>query len=212
MQANERARGYGRPAAVPDLLRHRIVRRSRLLDCCYSVWSGQRGDATVPLTTDLTDALTSPFADHMMMLDSHGPGAIRIRRGGRVIRALLGTEARGLPVRALFHVVGRSRILTTVDQAFGEPSVVTLDLEEHTIGDAMPLRAQLLLLPLRDASGAITKALGCVALQGPIGDGPHRFRMTGQQAAPVGQCAASAAAPPPATPRAAGVPHLRLVT
>jgi hypothetical protein len=206
MRADEIERVHSVP--VPELLRHKIVRRSGLLEACYSAWSDLRSGSGVPALEELEASRTAHFADHMMLLDSHGPGAIRLREGGRVIRALLGTEARGLPLRALFHVTGRRRVLDSAERVFDEPAVVTLDLAAHSLGDGMPLTAQLLLLPLRDRAGRVAKALGCVALRGPVGPGPHRFHLTGQEVAPIAPC------PPRPAPRrsGAGAPHLRLVT
>jgi hypothetical protein len=186
--------------AVADLTARRIERRSHVMTECYAAWAARRGPAGLPGAEAVADPLAPP-ADHVLTLDRLGPGAIRLRQGGRVIRALMGAEPAGMPLRALFHVSGRGPVLRAVERCFVEPAVVTLDLVAEA--EAAPLAARMLLLPLADRAGRASKALGCVALRGPLGAAPHRFHLKLAEAVPLG----AAPAPQPPAPAA----RLRLV-
>jgi hypothetical protein len=138
---------------------------------------------------------------------------------------LMGMEVRGMPLTALFLPDARAAASEALDRAFDGPAKVTLVLTgERGIGRG-PLDACLMLLPLLDDEGRVTRLLGALEAKGAIGRQPRRFTIVETRFAAASVVARRPEAPTPAPqPQAAGFaepaasftprrphPHLRLV-
>ena len=97
------------------------------------------------------------------------------RRTGQRIAALTGSEPRGMPLSVLFAPASRSRLATQVELAFRMPSVVELALRAPGYPRQRALSGRLLLLPLQDNTGAVTRCLCAL-----VADGRTRGRTGGR--------------------------------
>jgi hypothetical protein len=163
-------------ADIHDLTGARMTRSSPLLEEAWRYWSSLRPGTGLPWRTDLEPRAMRFILGHSMIVDRVRPGTVRIRLGGRVMCDLMGMEVRGLPLRALFDLDTRSRAVTLVEEAFATPA--TLELELTSDGPEGRIDARMLVLPLLDAEGRVTKALTCMALHGPACETPRRFALT----------------------------------
>ncbi|WP_371153339.1 PAS domain-containing protein [Jannaschia sp. 2305UL9-9] len=150
-----------------------MMRKSPMLEEAWRYWSSLRSGRNLPRREALDPRAMSLTLGHSMILDRVRPGTVRIRLGGRVMNSLMGMEVRGLPIRAIFDVAQRARAIDLVEQVFEAPATLELDLISRT--DSAITHARMLILPLQDASGAVSKALTCIALEAFDPEPPHRF-------------------------------------
>jgi hypothetical protein len=154
------------------------------------------------------------------VLERIAPTVARFRLAGMHLVDLMGMEVRGMPLTALFLPEARAAAGQALDRAFDGPAKVTLLMTgERGVGRG-PLDARMVLLPLLDDGGRVSRVLGALEARGSIGRQPRRFAVVDSRfatiAAPWGAAATAETATGMAEPRA--VPfahkpgsHLRLV-
>jgi hypothetical protein len=111
------------------------------------------------------------------VLERIAPTVARFRLAGMHLSDLMGMEVRGMPLTALFLPESRTAIGQALDRAFDAPARVTLVLAgERGVGRG-PLDARMVLLPLLDDGGRVTRVLGALEARGQIGRQPRRFSL-----------------------------------
>jgi hypothetical protein len=109
------------------------------------------------------------------LLERIAPGLARIRVTGRHLCDLMGIDMQGLPLTSLFVPEARLAIIEVLSAVFEEPAVARARLSSAGGIGRRALDARLLILPLRDDQGDVTRAIGCLVADGPIGRTPRRF-------------------------------------
>ncbi len=109
------------------------------------------------------------------LLERIAPGLARIRVTGRHLCDLMGIDMQGLPLTSLFLPDARPRIIEVLSAVFEEPAVARARLSSPGGIGRRALDARLLILPLRDDQGDVTRAVGCLVADGAIGRTPRRF-------------------------------------
>jgi hypothetical protein len=115
---------------------------------------------------------------HSFLLERIAPGLARIRVTGRHLSDLMGIDVQGLPLTSLFLPESRPAAIEILSAVFEEPAIARARLVSEAGIGRRRLEARLLILPLRDDHGEITRAVGCLVAQGPIGRTPRRFTFT----------------------------------
>jgi len=161
-------------------------------------WSDLAADGGVPRRSDLCPKALGPALPHAFLVEQVRPGAVRFRLAGQRLADLMGMDVRGMPLRAFFEIPDRRPLMDRVGRVFAGPATLRLDLVSDAQGFAT-LSGQMLLLPMRDRTGAVTRALGVLTVQGAIGLTPRRFRIRQDQLAPLGN-GGSGVAPKPGRP------------
>ncbi|MEM9796447.1 MAG: PAS domain-containing protein [Pseudomonadota bacterium] len=170
-----------------DITGLRMMRTSPLLEEAWRYWSSLRSGRDLPRRDALDPRAMRFILGHSMILDRVRPGTVRVRLGGRVMHDLMGMEVRGLPIRAFFQLDDRSRVMPLIDEVFDAPAKLELDLfSTGATGDDV-LTGRMLVLPLHDSGGRVTKALTCMALNHNPLEAPHRFAITGHRVTPLGR-------------------------
>ena len=174
------------PAAQPDvhdIMAARMTRTSPVLEEAWRYWNAKRVGGALPTREALDARAMQLILGHSMILDRVRPGTVRVRVSGRVANDLMGMETRGLPVRAFFDLLQRGVAADMIDRAFDAPATLELDLISK--GDDGPIAARMLILPLLDRTGAVTKALAVLVPDRLVADGPRRFRVVRHNLAPI---------------------------
>lgn len=109
------------------------------------------------------------------LLERIAPGHARIRVTGRHLCDLMGIDMQGLPLTSLFLPEARPTIIEILSAVFEEPAVARATLSSPGGIGRRSLEARLLILPLRDDQGDVTRAVGCLVAEGAIGRTPRRF-------------------------------------
>ena len=191
-------------------------------------WDALRGERLVPRRSEIDPRGIERALDAAFIVERIAPGVARFRLAGSALVDLMGSEVRGMPLSVMFAHEARRELADTVEGVFAGPETATLDLMGER-GLARPtLAARMILLPLKSDLGDVTRALGCLALDGAVGRAPRRLVIRGAErvdlldARPIPReeapedvpvQAAAAAIPAPGTRLrpVAGAPHLRVV-
>jgi hypothetical protein len=115
------------------------------------------------------------------LLERIAPSLARIRVTGRHLCDLMGIDMQGLPLTSLFLPEARPTVIEILSAVFEEPAVARATLSSPGGIGRRKLEARLLILPLRDDQGDVTRAVGCLVAEGAIGRTPRRFAVNGFQ-------------------------------
>lgn len=107
---------------------------------------------------------------HALIVERTGSGAARLRVAGQAVARLLGSDARGADPGRLFDPAARVAFGDVLEQVLAGPAIAELGLSAPGFGPV----GRLLLLPLADAGGRVTMALGGIA----VDDGVEGRRFT----------------------------------
>ena len=181
-------------------------------------WRAMRVGGGLPRRRDLDPCRMEGALPHAFVLERMAPGVARLRVAGQAIAAHVGGEARGLPLTTLFAPASRPALGLWLDRCFGRPGLVELPLESQAGAFRAGVPGRLLLLPLLDAEGGVTRALGGIFLDRPsrrarapfdlVHDAPARWEHIRLPGAAPALVIGGRQAPRPA---GAGRPRLRLV-
>ena len=121
--------------------------------------AGNRRDA-VPDRFDparLDAVLPSSF-----VVQRTAPGSLRLRVAGQRLHDLLRMDPRGMPLTVFFQDAAKDTAARLAEMVMDGPAIVGLPLVSRAPLLGRALRGEMLLLPMRDAEGRITRAIGAV--------------------------------------------------
>lgn len=140
-------------------------------------WEGLRAGRIVPARSDIDPRSIKSALEHTFIVEQVKDGHPRIRLAGMAVCDLLGMELRGMPLRSLIAPPNRDNFDGLLGQVMQTPQITEL-----TLMCEMPhgkiAKARMLLLPLQDHNGKITRVLGCISLQSTLRASPMRFAIT----------------------------------
>lgn len=141
-------------------------------------WASLPRTNGVPHRKDVSPTDMAGLLEDSFILERVAPGVARIRVAGRNVSKLLGVEPRGLPLTAAFLPDARPVMATYLETAFTTPSIVELALEAPRAVGQPRLDGKILMLPLRDEHGRVSRVLGVLVMSGRRGLGGRRFTVT----------------------------------
>ena len=125
-------------------------------------WSALRNSAAVPKRTQIDPRGLENVLEYAFILERIAPGIARIRLAGQHLNKLAGMEVRGMPLTTFFTPSGRIHVSAALEHVFDAPAVAELVLQgKPAFGHPTP-EARMILLPLQDETGKITRALGVI--------------------------------------------------
>lgn len=148
-------------------------------------WQSIRGGRAVPARTDVEPHGIHRVLDYAFILERIAPGAARFRLAGRHLIDLMGMEVRGMPACSFVKPSSRGRFSDVLESVFRAPQIAEIGLDSPAEYARPPLRAHMLILPLRSDLGDITRALGCLISQGETGVSPRRFDLVSDSVSPI---------------------------
>lgn len=191
-----------------------------------SYWEGLRDGRLMPGRAEVDPRGLADALEHAFILEKVAPGLARFRIAGMALNELMAMEVRGMPLTAMFQPAARREMQRVIGAVLDTPAAVQLSLA----GEGGLLRrgpeGRMLLLPLRDHTGAPTRILGTLETLGPVPRHPCRFEISDIETRPLvgaAQFVNPAVAPAPMAtvehrsgadrtePRPEGHNHLRLV-
>lgn len=102
--------------------------------------------------------------ENALMVEEMAPGHARLRVAGQVFDKLLGSDPRGMPLSAFFLPAARANLQALLGQVFATPAGARLLVSKPAAFFGQANNGILQLWPLRDDTGAVTRALGCLVL------------------------------------------------
>ena len=152
-----------------------IMTNPTALDELEAYWKSLPRKLGVPSRADVDPVAMGRQLEDSLIVERVAPGVARIRVAGRNIGKLIGMEPRGLPLTAIMLPASRAAISNFIETGFTTPSVVELPLESPRAVGQPALHGKILLLPLRDDQGQVTRLLGVLVMSGRRGMGGRRF-------------------------------------
>ena len=147
-------------------------------------WDHLRAGRDVPLRAEIEPKDIQSTLSNSFILERSAPGTVRFRLAGVHMNELMGMEVRGMPVRAFFELSDRKRLMEHVEMVFEGPCILDIELISDSQGSAS-LEGRMVLMPLRNHDGEISRALGVLVTDGLVGLPPRRFRIRRQSLIPV---------------------------
>ena len=164
-----------RGGGVVALASRRKPGRFGVIEEVRRYWDALRGERLLPLRSEVDPRGIEGALDSAFVVERIAPGIARFRLAGSHLVDLMGSEVRGMPLSVLFAGESRPELAEAVEGVFSGPETLRLTLSGER-GLARPtMSAQMILLPLRSDLGDITRALGCLVSEGPIGRAPRRL-------------------------------------
>ncbi len=170
-------------------------------------WDALRVGQLLPMRSQIDPRGIEQALEYAFVLERIGPGIARLRIAGQHLTNLIGMEVRGMPLTALFAHPARRQIADCLEEVFQTPATARFHLKAAGDADSSALEARMILLPLKNDLGDISRALGCLVSRGHLGVAPRRFEVTAQDINPIlPRQSVIGPAPPIATTRPKPVP------
>lgn len=172
-------------------------------------WRGLCGNGSLPRRADVDPADIDGALPYTFVAETVAPGIARLRVAGRMLNDMTGMDVRGMPLSALFSADARPMLADGITSLMQGPALVDMPVR---LPRTMLRRAQagrLLMLPLLDRDGAVTRILGAIVMDGvAVGRGPLKLDIAESGAVRIEPAPTMAR---PGSAPMAGRPGLRLV-
>ena len=143
-------------------------------------WNALADGRLMPKRSEIDPTGIADVLDRVFLIEQVAPGHARMRVAGNRLSSLLEMDLRGMPLSALFHPTTRPDLAEALSALFNEPARLRMRLDGVApLFSSSRMRAEMLVLPLRDDEGRVTRAIGAIEFQGQLRS-PQRFRI-GQQ-------------------------------
>ena len=148
--------------------------KDKIIKDLFGYWDHLRGERLAPIRSEIDPRKIKGTLEHTFILEAVQNGSPRFRLAGIEVCDLLGMELRGMPIEALFEPVDREMLSTIVTNVLQIPHIAQLRLEGQLAGGRSVL-GHMILMPLRDENGDITRILGAATLDRELLRPPVRF-------------------------------------
>ncbi|WP_371171122.1 PAS domain-containing protein [Aliiroseovarius sp. 2305UL8-7] len=138
-------------------------------------WHGLRNGRLMPTRSDVDPRGIGDNLAFAFVLERIAPGHARIRLAGQHLSDIMSMEVRGMPISAFFLPQARDEVQDALERAFDMPAEVHMSLQSEASMFQPALDAQMILLPLKNNEGRVTRLLGAIQVKGKLARGPHRF-------------------------------------
>lgn len=138
-------------------------------------WEALRDGRAAPFRSEVDPRGIERSLEHAFVLERIAPQVARFRLAGMHLNDLTGMDVRGMPFSAVFTPAARAAIGIILESVFSGPRTAELAIAAE-LGFGKPaLAGRILILPLRSDLGDVSRALGCLVTDGPVGRPPRRF-------------------------------------
>ena len=147
----------------------------KVLGQVESHWRNLRANQLVPNRADIGLGVLSLVLGHTFVLERVTPSVARFRVAGQAIHSMLNMEPRGMPISAIFTPMGRQMLAPLIYDVCEGPELVEIPLIAQRGLARSPLRARLLMLPIRTIGDEINAIFGALVVDGRAGRRSIRF-------------------------------------
>lgn len=140
-----------------------------------SYWERLRAGRIAPYRAEIDPREFETALENMFIVERIAPGNLRIRLAGMKVCEIAGMEVRGMQPGIFVTDPERARFERLLEIVMTEPAVVEIALD--AAGVATPVRATMLLMPLRSDFGEINRVLGCASLDSAFYQPPLAFSL-----------------------------------
>jgi len=148
-------------------------------------WEALRDGRSAPYRSEVDPRGIEWSLEHAFVLERIAPRAARFRLAGMHLTDLMGMEVGGMPFTAFFTPQAREDVGRLLEAVFSGPRTAELTLSGDTGLGKPALEGGVVLLPLRSDLGDVSRVLGCLVADGPIGRAPRRFDVRESMTTPI---------------------------
>ncbi len=163
-------------------------------------WEALRDGRQVPYRSEVDPRGIERALEYAFVLERIAPQVARFRLAGMHLNDLMGMEVRGMPLTSFFTPKARAEIAGLLDAVFTGPRTAELTLAAEAGFGKPAMEAKVLILPLRSDLGDVSRALGCLIAEGPIGRTPRRFDLVERLVSPIVESQPARRLPPVPAP------------
>ncbi|MFT5065673.1 MAG: hypothetical protein ACJAWC_002284 [Yoonia sp.] len=176
-------------------------------------WQSLRAQGPIPARNEVNPDAIGSALPWTFVLQRVAPGVARMRVAGQKLHDILQMDPRGMPVSAFFGPDDRSTLAVHLEMAFIDPAIVALPLFSPATLMRKKVTGQILLMPLVDNQGDVSRVLGALITDGTLGSRRRRLSIDDEMPTryePITMMPAPALQPLK-KPNATGRPALKLV-
>jgi hypothetical protein len=138
-------------------------------------WNALRGSRMLPLRSEIDPRGLKGALEYCFVLERIAPGLARLRVAGSHLGDLMGMEVRGMPISSFLTGSARQEFAEMLEEVFETPATASIMLSAETGFGRPPVKARMILLPVRSDLGDTSRVLGGLVTDGDIGRVPRRF-------------------------------------
>ncbi|WP_322888968.1 MULTISPECIES: PAS domain-containing protein [unclassified Yoonia] len=161
-------------------------------------WQSLRHSRHIPARNEIAPHMIDAALPHAFILQRVAPGVARMRVAGQRIHDLLRMDARGMPVSVLFAPDSRDRMRDLVETAFTQPAIVAASLLSAGQIFRPALPATIMMLPMRDERGEVSRVLGALVCDASPANRARRFDLVPDRTVRIDSLAITLASSQPA--------------
>lgn len=140
--------------------------RQVILNDLSTYWDELRGHRVAPRRSDLNPNRFGAALEHMFILETSQDGPLRIRLAGTRLCDMMGMEPRGMPARAIFLLADQQHADNLLNEVVRNPALIDITLNATSESGAV-YEGGMMLRPLCDDFGTVTRVLGCIVMDAP---------------------------------------------
>jgi len=145
-------------------------------------WQSLRDGQAAPKRDAINPAAIDNALPFTFILHRVAPGVGRIRVAGQELHNVLRMDPRGMPLSAFFDADDRSTLSVHLESVFTDPALILMPLHRPPAILRPVVQGAFLLMPLTDAYGEVTQAIGALVTDRSLG---HRRRVQINGALPM---------------------------
>lgn len=150
-----------------------------VLDDITAYWDSLRDGGDVPYRGDVDPRAIQKVLKNAFILERIAPGMARLRVSCNTLTDLMGMDMRGMPISSLMAHDSQENFGHILEDVFSGPAVGKLELSCSRGFGRSIVKAEILLLPLKNDKGEVNRILGAITCDSPIRNEPHRFELNG---------------------------------
>lgn len=151
------------------------MRTPRIIRQVEAYWEGLRPFRDVPSRKQINPRGLDSALDFAFLLEQSKTGDSVFKLGGERLGDILGIPLERVPMVALFARSLQPLIRSALTSVFESPSILRAELVSVAGVMQSEIKANLVLLPLKDQEGVISQALGVLHFTDSIGRSPRLF-------------------------------------
>jgi hypothetical protein len=145
------------------------------LQALETYWQRLRHTGDIPARSDLNPARIEHVLPHTFILQRVAAGMARFRVAGQRLHDLLKMDPRGMPFSTIFDQDSHDDLRHVIEAVCADPAIVGLQVRSQASLLRPSLDGAVLLLPMRDTSGSMTRILGAIVTPDATSQRPRRF-------------------------------------
>lgn len=140
-------------------------------------WEGLRNGGSLPGRAQIDPRGLSRALHHTFILERIAPRVARFRVAGQQIAELMGMSVNGMPISAIVLPNARDDLAGYLEELYDGPCGFRIEIGSPSGIGRPGLKGEMLLLPLRDTQGNVSRALGSLVIEGRVGHVPRRLEL-----------------------------------